>query len=423
MIIGLLQLHNKFAEENSKIIWSPTDQDKLNSAKSAFIAVTTFIGASLLYIFYDPEEIRNFTNTYLQKLLNGHGLGSPVDILLNGSPANLIRTVFPVALMILGAFLYRRFEMSPMDVIVNNQSMKCDPINNLNIQDFKKSFINTYWCLFAFVIIIISRPFIEANFKIFNGIFFSMPFGFPPNDRTIIFGQNPSISFLSLFTLGLSNIKLLDFNTKFKKDVDEKIKTLSSSRQYVNTLRNAFVLMFVGIIFLIICSISGSMTAVYILVSIIGAMILLLPLVIYLNHIKKYITTDIIYITTDIILTAMESALLMPAIRWDILYLFAKYSVGILSIYYAGMSFMHFQGISPNEPCMSSSTQLSGLYVAFIVMLFIFYFFNTLSSSILTMLITNFMRYLVPPTLFGLSSYLIFITNYFVNLVPKVIIQ
>jgi hypothetical protein len=94
--------------------------------------------------------------------------------------------------------------------------------------------------------------------------------------------------------------------------------------------------------------------------------------------------------------------------------------VGLL---YAGFSIRDFSNIPEGDPCLFRDAHIRQLYIAFIVFLIIYYTFNTFTSSTITSIITNVARFLVPPALLGLSSYLVFITNYFMHMAPKLVVQ
>jgi hypothetical protein len=252
-----------------------------------------------------------------------------------------LRVLFPIAILGLGSALYGRLETGPIEVNTYPTLVICDPKNNTEIQQFKDSVIKTFWFLFAFVVIVLARPFIEANFNI-AGLSPSTPFGFSHNDRSFIFGQNPSISLLSLLTLGLSNLSGLNRYLEKKRNVDG---------------------------------------------------------------------------------TSWFSILLMPIFRWDVLYLLAKYSFGIVGLVYAGFTIRDFKEIPDTNACFYPKSYIRQLYIAFIVFLITFYAFNTLTASNLTSLTTNIMRYLVPPSLLGMSSYLIFITNHLMKTASQLVLE
>ena len=117
------------------------------------------------------------------------------------------------------------------------------------------------------------------------------------------------------------------------------------------------------------------------------------------------------------------SVLLTPIIRWDVIYSILKSSFGLLGLVFASFSIKYFSEIPGDNACLFKDAQIRQLYIAFIVFLIVYYTFNTLSASMITALVTNIMRYLVPPALLGMSSYLIFISNSFMKLAPQVIVQ
>jgi drug/metabolite transporter (DMT)-like permease len=114
---------------------------------------------------------------------------------------------------------------------------------------------------------------------------------------------------------------------------------------------------------------------------------------------------------------------LTTVFRWDLFYVLSTYLFGFLGLVYAGLSIKHFSEIPNVNPCLFRTTHIHKLYIACMFLLVVFYSFNTLSASFLTAFVTNIMRYLVPPTLLGLSSYLVYLTNYFVNMAAKLVIN
>jgi len=391
MIMTLTTLQSKFSEKGLPIEWSPTDRRKLDNAEIIFITITTFIGTTALYIYNSPEDVRKFTYNIFHTVLEG-------------TAGNWLRVLFPIAIIGLGSALYGRLEMPPLEVNKSPKREVCDPKNNAAIQPFKDSFIKTYWFLFAYVLLVLARPFIEANFTLF-GIVPSAPFGFPPGDRSLIYGQNPAISILSLLTLGLSN--LMGGNKFISENLNEEPAKIRNSSG-VETIKNILIAFFAGFIMLIgLCSVYPGLIALCILIYF-GSMVIIL------NADKWFGKT---------FATGLNSFLLMPILRWDILYLLAKYAFGFAGLLYAGFSIKYFGELPRGDPCLFRDAHIRQLYIAFIVFLIVFYTFNTLSASNLTSAVTGTMRYLVPPVLLGLSSYLVFITDYFMNMAPKLIVQ
>ena len=342
MIMTLFTLQSKFGERNSEIKWSPHDRISLDNAEITFITITVFIGVAALYVYNSPENIRKLTYNLF-------------DSILNNSGANWLRVIFPILIIVLGSVLYGTLHMSPLEVNKTPKRVVCDPLNDGPIQEFKDSFIKTYWFCFAFAVVILIRPFIEANFSLF-GISPSAPLGFSSGDRSFVFGQNPSIRLISLLTLGLSDIA--GINRRMEQYAESK----NSSPLNKSSL-------------------------------------------------------------TKTIWSSIANLLLMPVLRWDSIYLLAKYALGLAGLIYAGFSIKQFNEIPGDNPCLYSSTYIRQLYIAFIFLLIVFYMLNTLSPATMTYISTGLMRYAVPPTLLGLSSYLVFITNSFVHMAPKLVVN
>ena len=394
MIMTLTTLHGKFSETQSEIQWSEYDRKKLDDIEVIFITITTFIGVTALYVYNSKTDIRKIIYGIFETILNGSGKNSVIDSMFNGSIGDWVRVSFPIVTIALGSALYGRLEMSPVEVKTKPKQIFCDPLNNAGIQEFKRAFIKSYWCLFAFLLVMFARPFIEANFNIF-GLSPSLPFGFSPADRTLIFGQNPTISFVSLLTFGISN--LVKMNDTLK---------MGNFNKYYLLLFIVFLFVWVRILYSFEISIgmtsSSAIFAIFLLV-LLAVVFIIIAIVMFKTSI------------TDI--------LLYPALRWDVIYMLLKYGLGLAGLVYAGYSIKHFTEIPEDNPCLFLKAYIRQLYIAFIFFLIVLYSFNTLSSSFLTFITSKVMRYLVPPTLLGLSSYLVFLTNYFVMMAPKLVVQ
>lgn len=396
MMLTIFSLQSKFTQIQSEIEWSKTDRKNLYDTETIFITVTTFIGVAMLYVYKTPDDIRKFTLNFF-------------DQILNGDAGNWIRVIFPVVILGVGSALYGRLQMSSIEVNKTPKRLVCEPATDNNIKPFKDSFIKTFWFLFAFVIVVLARPFVEANFNLF-GISPSMPFGFSSADRSLIFGQNPSISLLSLLTLGLSN--LTGINKRMHREM-KKMQETDTNEPQISGIKGGFAALVVIMIALLVVYSNYAVSIV------IGILVIAVIGMVGSFFIPKEGFGKSLSI-------AMKSILLMPVLRWDILYLMAKYAFGLTGLVYAGFTirdFQEFQSNHGNDACLYSRTHIRQLYIAFIVFLIVFYAFNTLSASNLTAILTGVMRYLVPPTLLGLSSYLVFLTNSFVQLAPKLIIQ
>jgi energy-coupling factor transporter transmembrane protein EcfT len=241
------------------------------------------------------------------------------------------------------------------------------------------------------------RPFIEANFSIF-GISPSMLVGFSPEDRSFIFGQNPAISLLSFLTFGISNLV----------GINDVLKTGESNDSYSKYVAFVFVgaLVWFALIYGFGNMIDLDKTMLYGGITI-GALTLLFYIGLYGFAFKK----------------PLDTILLAPILRWDVLYLLMKYGFGLAGLVFASFTIRDFQNIPADDACLFRDTHIRQLYIAFIFFLIVLYTFNTLSASNLTSLTTGIMRYLVPPALLGMTSYLVFITNYFVKLSPQLVVN
>jgi hypothetical protein len=360
--------------------------------------VTTFIGVVALYVYNTADNVRKFTYSIF-------------DAILNSSGADWLRVVFPIVIIGLGSALYGRLEMKPLIVNKTPKEVTCNPKENEQLREFKDAFIKSYWFLFAFVVIVLLKPFIEANFSIFDGFSTGLFAGFTPGERTYVFGNNPSISLISMVTLGLSYA--LGLNDYLKGQLENE----SGLVRNIGLLFGSFILL---ILFLF-----GVMVFVSWLL-----MFFIRNNVKWTNLIKMSITVAIIVssligvgLFTSANRKSIISILLTPMIRWDSLYSILKSSFGLLGLVFASFTIKYFSGIPTDNACLFKDAHIRQLYIAFIVFLITFYTFNTLSASTITTIITNVMRYLVPPALLGMSSYLIFSSNKFMKLAPKIIVQ
>jgi hypothetical protein len=394
MIMTLTTLQSKFAENNSEIVWSHPDRKRLDDAEILFITITTFIGTTALYVYNSPEDVRKFAYHIFHTVLNG-------------AAGNWLRVVFPIVIIGLGSALYGRLEMPPLEVNKSPKREVCDPKNNSALQPFKESFIKTYWFLFAYAFLVLARPFIEANFTLF-GITPSAPFGFSQGDRSLIYGHNPAISILSLLTLGISNLMGMNksMSETLNEDPAKQIRN-SSSVDFVRHMLIAFVAMFIMII--------GLSTVYPGLIALCVLMYIVFMIIVFMDNKEEWFGKTFA--------TGLKIFLLMPILRWDILYLLAKYAFGFAGLWFTGFSIKYFGELPKGDPCLLRDSHIRQLYIAFIFFLMVFYSFNTLSASNLTTAVTGTMRYLVPPALLVLSSYLVFTTNYFVNMAPKLVVQ
>jgi hypothetical protein len=100
-----------------------------------------------------------------------------------------------------------------------------------------------------------------------------------------------------------------------------------------------------------------------------------------------------------------------------------KYGFGLGGLVFAILTGINYEKIPADNECLFQTAYIRQLYIAFMFFLGTFYALNIFSASTLTILVTTIMRYLVPPSLLGMTSYLVYLTNYFVHLAPKLIVE
>lgn len=386
MMMTIVTLQTKYAEKNTSIKWDKFNRKSVNETEILFMTVTTFIGVVALYVYNGTEYVQRSTSFIFESILNS-------------SWADWLRVTFPIVLIGLGSALYGRLEMQPLVVQKIPMKITCDPKSDM--RDFKKAFIKTYWFLFAYVIIILLRPIIEANFYDFlipdNPILSTgRLMGFPLGDRTLVFGQNAAISLGSFLSLGVYS--LLTNPLEIKKAIPVIILNLIVLIAY-----------FLILIYVIGPLFEINMYIIYLIIALFGVGII------------GYFIYCLI--TTKPITKALNEFLQTTIIRWDTIYIILKYGFALAGLVFAAYTLNLFKDLPAENPCLLGDAYIRQLYIAFISFLTVFYAFNTLSSYVITDMVTVIMRYLVPPSLIGLSTYLIYKSNNLMKLAPQIILE
>jgi hypothetical protein len=99
----------------------------------------------------------------------------------------------------------------------------------------------------------------------------------------------------------------------------------------------------------------------------------------------------------------------------------AKWALMITGLVYAGFSIREFHKLDSSTPCFKHN--LKALYITFITFLMVLFAFTIITPYQLVSLFTFSVRYLVPPTLLGLSAYLVYLTNDLAKLAAKEVIK
>jgi len=385
MMMTIVTLQTKFAEKHSAIRWDAFHRQNISDTETIFIAVTTFIGVVALYVYNTAEDVQKNTSFIF-------------DSILNSSLADWLRVTFPIVIIALGSALYGVLENLSNPDKSKQKTPKCDPTRD--IHEFKITFIKTYWILFAFVAVILLRPVIEANFSFPNipKISTGMLVGFTPEDRSLVFGNNPAISLGSLLTFGIYYLFKNDPNIASVFDI------------WATVLSIPLLAAWFGIIYVIGKEFDVYDSAIYSLITVLGVSVI------------SYFIYCLIR-TSGGVLNRLLAFLTTPIIRWDTIYILLKYGFASAGLVFAAFTINIFKDIPAENICLSGGTYIRELYIVFIFFLIVFYAFNTLSASIITNAVTGTMRYLVPPSLIGLSIYLIYNSNRLMKLAPQIIID
>jgi len=150
MVMTLATLQRKFATNNSGIKLAPDNRKDFDDTKTMFITTTVLIGVVALYVYYSADEVRKFTYNIFNTILNWR------EVIW-------MRVLFPLAILGVGAALYGQLMLDKIKV--NKRPEKyCHPGGDETLTSFRKNFINCFWILVSFVILILSRPFIESSY-------------------------------------------------------------------------------------------------------------------------------------------------------------------------------------------------------------------------------------------------------------------
>ena len=109
--------------------------------------------------------------------------------------------------------------------------------------------------------------------------------------------------------------------------------------------------------------------------------------------------------------------------RWDVFYKAAVIALSMVGLVYAGFTIRDYTAIPITNECLLKDTHIRQLYIAFIFFVITLYTLNTFSAFQLTTILTGVMRYFAPPTLIGVSSYLVYITTQFSKLAPQLLVE
>jgi hypothetical protein len=74
-----------------------------------------------------------------------------------------MRVLFPIAILGVGAALYGQLTLDK--ILVNKKPEKfCYPKSDENLRSFRENFINAFWILVSYVILVLLRPLIESSY-------------------------------------------------------------------------------------------------------------------------------------------------------------------------------------------------------------------------------------------------------------------
>lgn len=99
----------------------------------------------------------------------------------------------------------------------------------------------------------------------------------------------------------------------------------------------------------------------------------------------------------------------------------AKWGLMISALVFSGFSIRDYHSLNKSNHCVKK--YITGLFIAFITMLMILFAITLVTPYQLTSIFTFIVRFLIPPTLLGLSAYLVYLTNDLAKMASKHVIK
>jgi uncharacterized membrane protein len=106
---------------------------------------------------------------------------------------------------------------------------------------------------------------------------------------------------------------------------------------------------------------------------------------------------------------APTDAKIYTLLRWDSFLDLAKWGLSLSALVFASLSIDAYMKLSPNHECFKYN--LANFYVPFISGIIILFALVIVSPYQLSRIFELVMRYLIPPAVLVLASYLVFLTN------------
>lgn len=147
LTMTLFHLQNKFVSQKFEMKFSPNAREKLTNTEIIFI---TMIVCSWVLNFYANFEADNVFNI-VYKTFNA---------LFNSTETDWLRVSFPIVVLGLGCAVYGLLNSDKGILVDKNSDTRCFPGKDFGV--FKDHFIKAFWLLFAYVMMIFLRPFIES---------------------------------------------------------------------------------------------------------------------------------------------------------------------------------------------------------------------------------------------------------------------
>jgi hypothetical protein len=147
LTMTLFHLQKKFIDKKMEMKFSPTTREELTNTEIIFITLIVCSWVLNFYASFDADEVFNI----VYKVFNG---------LFNSQESDWVRLIFPIAVLGLGSAIYGLLDREAGILVDKNSATRCYPIQDFGL--FKDHFIKAFWMLFAYVMMIVLRPFIEA---------------------------------------------------------------------------------------------------------------------------------------------------------------------------------------------------------------------------------------------------------------------
>ncbi|NDC83832.1 hypothetical protein EB093_09280, partial [bacterium] len=147
LTMTLFHLQKKFIDKKMEMKFSPTTREELTNTEIIFITLIVCSWVLNFYASFEADDVFNI----VYKVFNA---------LFNSQESDWVRLIFPIAVLGLGSAIYGQLDRDAGILVDKNSATRCYPYKDFGL--FKDHFIKAFWMLFAYVMMIVLRPFIES---------------------------------------------------------------------------------------------------------------------------------------------------------------------------------------------------------------------------------------------------------------------